>query len=221
MKKHSLPFLLLGLLVSCTIRVSDSVDNSVGDSIDNSIDEYGQDDLLIKDTLNIEKFAADFYRSHQNMANNSITREEASKEFRKQFKASVNTKDLLKGIPMNLRSLKANQNGKYTAHFWSISIDRSLIFPFEHINVDYSVSIPRDVALQLVEKNNYLLDVKYVAHVENIPTFQFMVGYDDWVLTDNFGINPIEGHYSVKQTFDIDLGMMIVDFEAIHPYSKK
>lgn len=173
------------------------------------------------DTLNIEKFALDFYRTHKNIANNSITRQEAAKEFKNQFKELVNDYELLKGIPMNLRTLKEQKNGKYTAHFWSISINRDLIQPFEGINLDFAVTLPKEVAINLVEKSNYLLDVTYIGNIDNIEAFQCLVGYKDWVQTDPFELKPNEKKYDGEQTFDINLGMMIVDFKDIKPYSKQ
>lgn len=173
------------------------------------------------DTLNIENFAFNFYRTHDNIANNSITRKEAAKEFQNQFKEAVNNNELLKGVPMNLRTLKEQKNGKYIAHFWSTSIDRNLIKPFENINFDFAVTLPKEVAVNLVEKSNYLLDVTYIGHIDNIEDFQLLVGYNDWVQTGSFELKPNEKRYDETQTFDIDLGMMIVDFKDITPYSRQ
>ena len=66
---------------------------------------------------------------------------------------------------------------------------------------------------------DYLINVKYVSHIESISTFQFMVGYDDWVLTENFELKPNDNHGS-DPDYDIDLGLMLVDFISIEPYEK-
>lgn len=173
------------------------------------------------DTLNIEKFALDFYRSHESIANNSITRKEAAKEFQKQFKEVVKNGNIFKGVPMNLRTLKDQHNGKYTAHFWSVSIDRDWIAPFDDVNFDFAVTLPKDIAVTLVEKSNYLLDVAYIGHIDNIDAFQKLIGYNDWVQTDSFELKPNEKNYDGTQTFDIDLGMMLVDFKDIKPYNRQ
>ena len=205
MKKFILLFALLVSLASCGSGNPKGSESEESERID---------------TLNIEKFALDFYLTHKNIANNSITRQEAAKEFQSQFKEAVNNNELLKGIPMNLRTLKEQKNGKYTAHFWSISINRDLIQPFEGINLDFAVTLPKEVAINLVEKSNYLLDVTYIGNIDNIEAFQRLVGYNDWVQTDSFELKPNERKYDGEQTFDIDLGMMIVDFKDIKPYSK-
>lgn len=205
MKKFFMFLFLLGLFASCA-------SNSTGNN--------ESEDVAKIDTLNIEKFAYDFYRSHGNIANNSITRKEAAKEFQTEFKKAVNGSDLLQGIPMNLRTLKDLNNGKYTAHFWSTSIDRDLISPFANINFDFAVTIPKEVAINLVEKSNYLLDVTYVDHIDNIDTFQHLVGYNDWVQTEEFEIKPNDKKYDGSQDYDIDLGLMLVDLKAIEPYTR-
>lgn len=199
-------FLVLGLLASCGSGNTGSNESEESENID---------------TLNIEKFAFDFYRTHENIANNSITREEAAKEFQEQFKEAVNNSNLLKGLPMNLRTLKDQKNGKYTAHFWSVSIDRNFIAPFENLNFDFAVTLPKEVAVNLVEKSNYILDVTYISHIDNIRAFQHLVGYNDWVQTESFELKPNEKRYDGTQTFDIDLGMMLVDFKDIKPYTRQ
>lgn len=171
------------------------------------------------DTLNIEKFALDFYHTHENLANNSITRKDAAKDFRQQFEDAVNKKELLKGIPMKLKTLKDQKNGKYTAHFCSTPINRKLIPPFDSVNLDFAVTLPKDVAVNLVENSNYLLEVTYVGHIDNIEAFQYVVGYQDWVQTASFELTPKEKKYDGTRTYAINLGMMIVDFKDIKPYS--
>lgn len=122
---------------------------------------------------------------------------------------------------MNLRTLKDQHNGKYTAHFWSVSIDRDWIAPFDDVNFDFAVTLPKDIAVTLVEKSNYLLDVAYIGHIDNIDAFQKLIGYNDWVQTDSFELKPNEKNYDGTQTFDIDLGMMLVDFKDIKPYNRQ
>lgn len=171
------------------------------------------------DTLNIEKFALDFYRSHRDLARNSITQNDAANEFREQFKEAVNKNDLLKGIPMNLRSLKDLHNGKCIAHFWSTNMERDWISPFDAVHFDLAVTLPKDIAVTLVEKTNYLLEVVYVGHIDAIDAFQMVIGYRDWVLTGSVGLTLKNKNLSEgTQSFDIDLGMMLVDFKDIKPY---
>lgn len=170
------------------------------------------------DTLNIEKFAFEFYQSHKNLANNSITRKEAAKDFQDQFKEAMKSVDLLKDIPMNLRTLKDQNDGNYTAHFWTAKLDRKLISPFDDINFDIVVTIPKEVVVNLVEDSNYLLDVSYVSHIDKIETFQYLIGYNDWVKTEHFELLPNENSYNGEQTYIIDLGLMLVDFISIQPY---
>lgn len=199
-------FFVLFLLVSCGSGNIGSHDSQESKSID---------------TLNIEKFAYDFYRTHANIANNSITRKEAAKEFQEQFKEAVNNSDLLKDIPMTLRSLKEQKNGQYTAHFWNMPLDRDYIAPFESLNFDIAVTLPKEVAISLVEKSDYILDVTYISHIDNIKAFQHLIGYKDWVRTNEFELSPNEQRYDNPQTFSIDLGMMLVDFNEIRPYYKQ
>ena len=206
MKKFILLFALLVSLASC----------GSGNTSGNESDESAK-----IDTLNIEKFAFDFYRAHENIANNSVTQKEAAKEFKNQFKELVNDYELLKGVPMNLRTLKEQKDGKYIAHFWSTNIDREFIKPFDNLNFDFAVTLPKEVVVNLIEKSNYLLDVTYIGHIDNIEAFQRLVGYNDWVQTESVELKPKEKRYDGEQTFDIDLGMMIVDFKDITPYSKQ
>lgn len=174
------------------------------------------------DTLNIEKFSYEFYSAHKNLADNSITRDEAAKDFQNEFKAAVNRDSLLNGIPMQFLTLKKREGGKYVAHFWTAhgAFSRNLITPFNQISFDYAVSIPKEIAKTLVEKEYYILDVSYVSHIEKISAFQHMIGYDNWVLTDDFMLKPNDRKYDGTYDYDIDLGMMLVDFKAIHKYSK-
>ena len=122
---------------------------------------------------------------------------------------------------MNLRTLKEQKDGKYIAHFWSTNIDREFIKPFDNLNFDFAVTLPKEVVVNLIEKSNYLLDVTYIGHIDNIEAFQRLVGYNDWVQTESVELKPKEKRYDGEQTFDIDLGMMIVDFKDITPYSKQ
>lgn len=203
MKKYLSILLVLLSLVSC------------GPSYTSS---YESDESRYIDTLNIEKFALNFLESHPNLSNNSITRKEAAKEFKKQFVESVDEKELLKGVPMSLRSLKEGRNGKYIAHFWSVDKNRDLIMPFEDVCFDIAVSIPKDVAIELVENSKYLLDVTYVSHFTSIAAFQYMIGYRDWVHVESVELEPIKDSYTGSGKYHIYLGMMLVDFKSIKPY---
>lgn len=168
------------------------------------------------DTLNIEKFALDFLRSHPDMNNNAITQKEAAEDFKKQFKESVDKDDLLKDIPVSLRSLKDQKNGKYTAHFYSTDLNRDMISPFKGINMDYAVTISKDVAVKLKEQSKYIIDVAYVGHIDNIDMFQRIVGYNDWVQTDEVGLGPNRDSYnnSIKD-YNINLGLILADLKNI------
>lgn len=184
----------------------------------NSIGSNDSENSKKIDTLNIEKFAYEFYLSHGDIANNSITRTEAAKEFQDKFKEEVNKCDLLKGIPMNLRTIKAQKDGKYIAHFGASGLDRDLITPFTDINFDYAIVLPRDIAIGLVEKSDYLLDVTYIGHIDEIKTFQRIVGYADWVQTESFELRPNDKRFIEEtQDFDIDLGLMLVELKNSHP----
>lgn len=171
----------------------------------------------IVDTLNIEKFALDFYNSHRDLNKNSITREEAKKEFQKEFKKSVRRDSLLKGIPVELRKLTLKKNGQCVAHFWcdKIKIHRNFISPFDAIGFDYIVTLPKDVAITLEENSKYILDVEYISHVDNISTFQKLSLDNGWVWTEDFELKPNDND---KNVYSINLGMMMVDYKGIHQY---
>ena len=176
-----------------------------------------------QDSLNIEKFASSFLKEYPDLNNNSITRKEAAKAFQQRFKQEVNRDSLLKGIPVELRHLKDAGNGKYTAHFWSAfganNHSFELKHPFKKINFDLSVSLPREVAIDIKEKSQYLISVHYVGHINNISTFQQITGDSDWVLNPDVELTPLDRSQG-EGLYDINLGLMNVDLLSIEPYKK-
>lgn len=204
--------LLIGI-ISCICVITSCVNNHSSSNNGHIISEK-------VDTLQIEKFAYNFLKRNSDLAKNSMTRSAATKDFREEFKKKVDSDSLLMGLPVTLRTL-SDRDGIVTAHFWSShnSLSRDLIAPFKQVSFDFCVKVPKDVALTLVEKKDYLINVKYVSHIESISAFQYMIGYDDWVLTEDFELKPND-NYGSKQDYDIDLGLMLVDFLSIEPYEK-
>lgn len=180
-------------------------------------------DLPVHDTLNIEKFALEFLKEHPDINNNDITRKEAQKDFETQIKELIKSDSLLKGVPVELRHLKQDQTGKYTAHFWSayvINAAGDLIEPFRSLNFDYCVNgVPEEIARTINERDKYLLDVHYLCHIDNISTFKFLTGDSDWGQTEEINLSPISFRRD-PQEYSINLGLMFVDFISVEPYTE-
>lgn len=213
----SLLALFLIIWANCRGRSKESHNNYT------TIDEIKEDPAVPGGTLNIEKFASSFLKEYPELNNNSITRKEAAKAFQQKFKQEVNKDSLLMGIPVELRHLKDMGNGKYTAHFWSAfganNHSFELEHPFKEINFDLSVSLPREVAIDIKEKSQYLLSVHYVGHINNVSTFQQITGDSDWVLNPDVELTPLDRSQG-EGLYDINLGLMIVDLISIEPYKK-
>lgn len=211
MKKLFYNFTNIALMIAIVLCFSNSCNRPTGDTYLVKIGEAkdNNDNLTFK----LERFAYDFYRNHENLNKNSILREEAKKEFQAAFKEKVNKDSLLNGVPVVLKSMKDLHDGYCITHFWC-DIDR-LNTPFNRINFDLAVKIPKDKAITLIEGYPYNLKVKYIKHIDNVNDFQKLVGHDHWLRTDNFELTKVENSSEDNPRYNINLGMMLVELVRI------
>ncbi len=176
--------------------------------------------VLTDNTLRIEQFVDTFLVQHPDWNNNTVTREKANKEFKKLFHSTMEQENLLAGVPMELKSVH-KVKGKNMVHFWLNSTPRD----FEYKQIEkyelgiYSLygdvigNVPDSIVAILVENNYYDVSGHYVGDIGDITTMQFLIGSNEWAVTNKIGIE----NESLGQ--NVSVGIILMDIDSLKPFS--
>lgn len=181
-----------------------------------------QQRILTDNTLRIEQFVDTFLVQHPDWDNNSIVREKANKDFKKLFLSTMETENLLEGVPMNLKSVHRNKK-KNMVHFYLHLTPPSFKYKqlkndelgIKELYGDVIGAVSDSVASILKENCFYEVYGRFIGGGLNISTMQNLIGYDELASTDNICIkNELWSH---GQT--VCVGISYFDIDSVKEFS--
>lgn len=138
----------------------------------------------------LEKFVAEFIQQNPNFKLNSVTKKEASEKFRAEILDSLNTTNLLQGVPLELLGL--NQNGeRLMAHFRAWHNPTGFEFEggiIHNVECDIIASIPNEYATTLAEDKYYFIEGEFVEVIDGFTVAKILYGSSLTLWTPEIGI---------------------------------
>jgi hypothetical protein len=180
------------------------------------IGKPGERTRYVDETYPFEKFCAEFLNSHKDFNTNDITRENANKEFTRLVLDTLEKDNILKGLPVNLKSV--GRCGEYiTAHFMSWIKPSGFEFkePVHEINYDIICTIPDSLSTTLKDDEYYAIDGQFVARIETKAMMDVLLGRSEMPYTDAISF---EADDLFKDEIEVCMGMLYFELKSIEPF---
>ncbi|MCR4664224.1 MAG: hypothetical protein K5660_02545 [Paludibacteraceae bacterium] len=169
-------------------------------------------------TLRIEQFVDTFLVQHPDWNNNSVTREQANKEFKELFLSTMEKENLLEGVPMNLHSVHKVKK-KNMVHFDLLNsrFEYKQLVKYDlgiyHLYGDIIGAVPDSLLDILIEGQSYEVSGHFIGELGNIEVMRNLIGYNEMAWSNEIYIRD----ESLGQ--EVSVGIIYMDIDSIRPFS--
>ena len=176
----------------------------------------GERTRFVDEIYPMESFVAIFVETHKNFNTNDITRENANKEFVKIVLDTLEKCNILKGLPIQLKSV-----GKYeehiTAHFqsWIEPYDFKFKDPISNIYYDIICTIPDSLSTTLKDDEYYSIDGQFVSRIEKKAMMDVLLGRSEMPYTNAISI---QSNDVWNDKVEVSMGMLYFEIKTIEPF---
>lgn len=170
--------------------------------------------VVVEEDYLIEKIFSEAINEHPNFDTNDLTRKELNDAFMKAAEDSLLKHNIFEGIPVKIRTLNKNDEGKYAIHLYSWYAPAGVHYRYNIDDIMFDVVgfIPDTLAYTLDQEKDYIFKGKYL---KRITFTEILMALDRGTIgvSDDYGIRKDYNKY------DLSFRYMLFDIESIEPFT--